>query len=364
MQQYYIGWHVPGFKKFLHIMDQYDLSPDAQYRLSVLSWYFTTGEHNASATARHFRLHRNTINKWLKNYNPKNLKTLESKPRIPIHTFKEGHPVSYEQRTVALKKQYPYYGKEKIRVLLNDEGIAVSASWVGKIIKRHKLQYLWRTQESSCNFKKTIRKRKSRKRAPKLAVPDKVGTWLQLDTVVLYWKGKRVYVITAIDLTSRFAIAYAYATPSSNNAKDFLKKIQMFFSGNISIKMIQTDNGSEFLKYFHEECENEKIEHTFSYPRCPKMNAYVERFNCTIQIECLKRIDATKPLFALNQKIADYLVEYNTIRPHQSLDYKRPIEIYSKAFCPAKSGVHTMYVTHTVFFCNHRSSASRKKNWK
>ena len=348
MQQYYIGWRVKGFRSFTKMMQQYDLSVEAQYRLSVIGWYFNEGERNASLTARHFRLHRNTIQKWLKQFNPHNLNSIEPKARVPIHTFSEGHPVYYEQRAVALKKHYPYYGKEKIRVLLNDEGIQVSASWVGKIIKKHKLQYLWRTHESSCNFKKTIRKRKSRKRAPKLSVPDKVGTWLQLDTVVLYWKGKRVYVITAIDLTSRFAIAYAYATPSSKNAKDFLKKIQMFFPGNISIKMIQTDNGSEFLKYFHQECGEKKIEHTFSYPKCPKQNAYVERFNCTIQIECLKRIDATKPLFALNQKIADYLVEYNAVRPHQSLDYKRPIDIYSKHFCPAKSGVHTMYVTHTL----------------
>ena len=357
MQQYYIGWRVPGFRKFLQIMDQYNLSSEAQYRLSVLSWYFTNGEKNASATARHFGLHRNTVTKWLRGYNPKNLKTLESKPRVPIHTFREGHPMFYEQRAIALKKQYPYYGKEKIRVLLNDEGISVSASWVGKIIKKHKLQYLWRTQESSCNFKKTVRKRKkSRKRPPKLSVPDKVGMWLQLDTIVLYCKGKRVYVITAIDLASRFAVAYAYSTPSSKNAKDFLHKIQMFFPGNISIKMIQTDNGSEFLKYFHEACEAEEIEHTFSYPKCPKQNAYVERFNGTIQIECLKRRDATISLYALNQKIADYLVEYNSIRPHQSLDYKRPIEIYLQHFCPAKSGVHTMYVTHTklpkqVDFC-------------
>lgn len=330
-------------------MQQYDLSHEAQYRLSVLGWYFNEGEKNSSLTARHFRLHRNTIQKWLKQFNPNNLKSLEPKPRVPVHTFKEGHPVSYEQRTVALKKRYPYYGKEKIRVLLQDEGISVSSSWIGKIIKRHKLQYLWRTQESACNFKKTIRKRKSRKRPPALCVPEKVGTWLQLDTVVLYWQGKRVYVITAIDLTSRFAIAYAYSTPSSKNAKDFLNKIQMFFSGNISIKMIQTDNGSEFLKYFHEACEKAEIEHTFSYPKSPKMNAYVERFNCTIQIECLKRRYATMPLYALNQKIADYLVEYNSVRPHQSLDYKRPIEIYSKQLCSTGSKVHTMYVTHTEY---------------
>ena len=62
-------------------------------------------------------------------------------------------------------------------------------------------------------------------------------------------------------------------------------------------------------------------------------------------------------LYALNQKIAEYLVEYNSIRPHQSLDYKRPIEIYSKQFCPTKSGLHTMYVTHTECICVEKGNA-------
>ena len=73
--------------------------------------------------------------------------------------------------------------------------------------------------------------------------------------------------------------------------------------------MIQTDNGSEFLKYFDSELNKQNIIHTFSYPKAPKMNAYIESFNKTIQLECLERKDALSPLFILNKKIAKYLVE-------------------------------------------------------
>lgn len=349
MQQLYIGWRIPGFRKFLRIMEQYDLSPEAQYRLSVIQWYLTTGEKDASMTAKHFTLHRNTVGKWLKKFNPRNLHTLEPKPRIPIRTFRKTHPVEYTQMAVALKKKYPYYGKEKIRIILRrDHGINVSSSWVGKVIKAHKLQYLWRTTESACRFKKSIRKRKSRKRPPSLVVPEKSGTWIQVDTVVLYWQGHRVYVITAIDLTSRFGIAYAYNTPSSKNAKDFLGKIRLFFTGEIALKMIQTDNGSEFLKHFDAACRELKIDHTFSRPKSPKMNAFVERFNETIQIECLRKDDAVAPLFWLNEKIQKWLLEYNAYRPHASLDYRTPLDEYIAQLWPASGEVHTMYVTHTV----------------
>jgi len=237
MQQLYIGWRVRGFRRAYEMAKKYDLSSEAQYRLNVLHWYHNEGNSNISLTGRHFGLHRNTVSKWVKKFDPYNLKSLEPEKRIPIHTYK-GHPVTYEHRTIVLKKKYPYYGKEKLKILLKREGIYVSSSWIGKIIKKHKLQYLWRTKESACNFKKTIRRRKSRKRPPKLSVPEKVGTWLQLDTIVLYSEGKSVYVITAVDLTSRFSIAYAYPSPSSSNAKDFLKKVKNFFPDNISIKMM------------------------------------------------------------------------------------------------------------------------------
>jgi transposase InsO family protein len=347
MQQLYIGWRIPGFRKFCRILQSYDLSSEAQYRLSVIQWHLQ--ERNIAATARHFSLHRNTVAKWLKAFNPRNLHSLEPKPRAPIRTYRKTHPIEYTQKAVALKKAKPYYGKEKIaRILQRDHGIAVSPSWVGTVIRDHKLQYLWRTAESSCRFKKSIRKRKSRKRPPALNVPEKSGTWIQVDTVVLYWQGKRVYVITAVDLTSRFGIAYAYTTPSSKNAKDFLEKIRLFFTGTIALKMIQTDNGSEFLKFFDLACTAAGIDHTFSRPKSPKMNAFVERFNETIQIECLKKTDAVAPLFWLNEKIQAWLLEYNTYRPHASLDYRTPLDEYIAQLQPASEKVHTMYVTRTM----------------
>ena len=353
MRQLYIGWRIPGFRKFLRILQSYDLSPDAQYRLSVLQWHFTIGERNAAMTARHFSLHRNTVGKWLVLFNPRNPKSLEPKPRVPIHTYRTKHPVEYTQHVVALKKAKPYYGKEKIaRILKRDHGIVVSVSWVGTVIKSHKLQYLWRTSESSCRFKKTVKRRKARKRPPALSVPEKSGSWIQIDTIVLYWQGKRVYVITAVDLTSRFGIAFAYNTPSSKNAKDFLQKIRLFFTGRIALKMVQTDNGSEFLKHFDAACIDMQVDHTFSKPKSPKMNAFVERFNETIQIECLKKTDALMPMFLLNEKIRVWLEEYNAYRPHASLDYRTPLDEYIAQLCPTDAEVHTMYVTYTgVLFC-------------
>lgn len=210
-------------------------------------------------------------------------------------------------------------GKEKIRVLLKREGIIVSASTIGRIFKKYKLIYLWRNKESPIKFKKRIRSRVSKKRPPRIFHARRPGSWIQIDTVVIYYNGARVYVINAVDMYSRFAFSYAYSSPSSKNAADFFSKLEVFFPYPCNIEMVQTDNGSEFHKYFHALLVKKCIEHTWSYPKSPKMNALVESFNKTIQLECLKKTDVYITLPTLNNKIVSWLIHYNTYRPHSSI---------------------------------------------
>lgn len=350
MRIVYIGRWIKGFKKFYEIGQQYNLSPDAQYRLTVITYYFNQGNKNASLTARYFGLHRNTVNNWLRIFDSNNFKSLEPKKPIPIEKIRKKTPPHIVQRVVEIKKKYFYFGKEKIRILLLREGIKISASTIGRIFKEYKLTYLWRRYESPVKYKKTIRNKKKRKRPPKIRKTSRPGQWIQIDTVVVYWKGERVYVISAIDLYSRIALSYAYKSPSSANAKDFLDKLKLFFPGYCKIEMIQSDNGSEFLKFFDQALNKEGIEHTFSYPKTPKMNTFIERYNRTIQEECLEKSDVKSSLKVLNHKIIQYIIEYNTIRPHQSLDYKTPLEVFCEYWVTSTKStkeVHKKIWTHT-----------------
>lgn len=348
MQQLYLGWRIKGFGKFLEIGQRYKLSLEAQFRLTVIGYYHNDGQKNAVKTGRHFGLHRNTVGKWLALYNPRIFQTLEPKPRAPIKRYRKKMPVLIENRIVYWKKLYPYYGKEKIKIILQrEDAMKVSSSTIGRVFKKYKLIYLWRTAESACNFKKTIRKRKSRKRPPDVYLRKKPGKWIQIDTVRIYCDGVSVYVITAVDLATRLAVAKAYRSPSSKNAKEFLSILRLFFPGKFKIRMVHSDNGSEFLKYFDAACTAWKIEHTFSYPRTPDMHGYIESFNYTIQRECLQKKDALMEPIHLNRKIVAYLIEYNSFRPHQHLDYKTPLQVYCDYWNKSEK-VHTMLWTHSA----------------
>ena len=59
--------------------------------------------------------------------------------------------------------------------------------------------------------------------------------------------------------------------------------------------------------------------------RSPAENGHLERFNRTIQEECLSRLPRT--LSAYRKALPEYLDWYNTKRPHLALDMKSPLEV-------------------------------------
>ncbi|MCX7943753.1 MAG: integrase core domain-containing protein [Deltaproteobacteria bacterium] len=69
------------------------------------------------------------------------------------------------------------------------------------------------------------------------------------------------------------------------------------------------------------------IPHYFSYPRCPKINTYIERYNRTIQEEFIEaNLDIIHDKSLFHQRLGEYLIFYNTQRPHKSLGLKSPLE--------------------------------------
>ena len=223
-----------------------------------------------------------------------------------------------------LRQNHPRLGKEKIKIFLdkycrknNLEPISVSK--IGRIIKRNNwFMYLGK------RTKKGIRPNKKRVFGYQVKQP---GDLFQLDTIVRFEHGIKRYILTAIDVVSRFAFAYAYKSHSSKSAGDFAQKLIKITP--YPIKAIQTDNGSEFLKVFDQTIAKNGIVHFFTYPRCPKQNGTIERFNRTLQeehVEKYRELLEYPDTKTFNDYLIDYLLFYNTQRPHYSLNFKLPME--------------------------------------
>ncbi|MEF3245380.1 MAG: integrase core domain-containing protein [Caldisericaceae bacterium] len=83
----------------------------------------------------------------------------------------------------------------------------------------------------------------------------------------------------------------------------------------------------EFQGLFDEYLKKRNINHNFIYPRCPRINGFVERANRTLQEEfiALHFNLLLEDIEKFNRKLIDYLVWYNTERPHESLNNLTPI---------------------------------------
>ena len=154
-----------------------------------------------------------------------------------------------------------------------------------------------------------------------------------MDTVSIFTVGLKRYIFTAIDVNTRFTFAYAYTSNSSANGNDFLGKFLSVVP--FTVKHIQTDNGSEFGKHFDEKCRRNGLPHFFNYPRHPQSNGHLERFNRTIQEQYVKaNIDYLDEPDSFNVGMMEYLIWYNTERPHRGIGKIPPMRYYLDNFVP------------------------------
>jgi putative transposase len=115
-----------------------------------------------------------------------------------------------------------------------------------------------------------------------------------------------------------------YKSLNSKNTVDFIKKL--IFVCPFKITAVQTDNGLEFLGEFEKYLSKLNIKHIFTYPRCPKINGVIERFNRTIQEDFINPdISLLGSPKEFSSKLPQYLLFYNHQRPHKSLNYATPL---------------------------------------
>lgn len=308
------------------------LSQEAKKRLEWIIYWETRGTCNATLTARYFGIGRSTFHKWQSRFNETNLRTLESKSCSPKQKRARQAAPLKDQRVIGLRKQYPYWGKMKLKVLYEREyGEKITSWYIQRVIEHYKL-YAKKPKKKT----KTKRKTQVKKRISECEKVPKTGFLLHLDTIVLHLQGTKRYIITAIDEHSKITYARMYRSHASLAAKDFFERLFFLFDENVI--NVHTDNGSEFHKHFDQALKELALQHYWSRVRTPKDNPSNERVNRTLKEEFLYWGNFHPDPSIFNRRLTEWLVEYNAIRPHQSLNYLTPLEFAQKTM-----GLSTMW---------------------
>lgn len=305
--------------KYFNDVFEHPKRESIERRLEIIKFF---DDYGALASKRAFGKSRSTIYLWKQKLRKSGgkLSALAPGDRTPKRKRHRVINPFIERFIIEYRVAHPGVDKTTMTPALstacNLAGIKpVSESTVGRII--HDLKGRGRipgSRKISLNGrsgKLVVRdqRRPMKKTRRKGFYPIQPGELVEIDTVSIFVDGLKRYLLTAIDLPTRFAFAYTYKSSSSANARDFLEKLRCVTPFRIT--RVQTDNGHEFHKHFSQACREQNLTHYFNYPRHPQSNSHVERFNRTVQEQfAYWHTDALDEPETFNRRLMNYLVWY------------------------------------------------------
>lgn len=238
------GSVIPGGTRLVQLVGR-SLSRPARQRLEWLRFYEAHGR-NARLTCRHFGISPDVFYRWRRRYDPRRPVSLEDdlRTRRPRRVRQPQTPVAVIERIRFLREQYPRWGKDKLAVLLRREGIALSASTVGRVLSRLRARGLVREPRRR-GRRRVWRPRPYAQRLPAGYVVRQPGDLVQVDTLdIEVLANVRRKQFTARDMVSRYDDVEAYGRATAHTAAAFLELLvrRMPFA----VRALQIDGGSEF----------------------------------------------------------------------------------------------------------------------
>lgn len=303
---------------------QYMITKKALHKARVLAFW---EKHGLEAAIDAFKVKKRTLYDWKAKFTsggktPEALNEISKAPKVKRKRLWPDEVIAEIKR---LRFKHPNLGKDKIYPLLKkycqEHNLKCpESSTIGRLIKDLGGLRIFPQKVTHFGKIKPI-KRKKVLRKPKDFKAEYPGHLVALDSIEKFVYGIRRYIITFEDIHTRFAFAWSTTSHASRAAKDFFNYCQKAFP--FPFTFILTDNGSEFKKHFNEELNRLHLIHYHTYPKTPKMNAHIERFNRTIQEEFIDyHLGDLENPDNFNRQVIDYLLWYNTERPHYAFKNK------------------------------------------
>ncbi|HUC96816.1 MAG TPA: integrase core domain-containing protein, partial [Candidatus Saccharimonadales bacterium] len=203
--------------------------------------------------------------------------------------------------------------------LVHIDRIVVSLSSVRRILRRH-------------HCFDGARKKRVRPDNPRRPHVTRPGELVETDTIhyICPYTKTRRYVYTVIDVYTRMAYAEIHPRILPGLAANVVLHARSEFGFDFT--MVQADNGLEFSHYFEQVLRSDGMPTRHTRLGRPNDNAHIERFNRTIQEECLGSTITYKTTTThLQGKLNNYLELYNYKRVHLGLQMRTPAEMLQRS---------------------------------
>lgn len=284
--------------------------------------------------ARHFGCSKNTVRKWLKNFEKKGTSGLKDASKAPL-SCPHKTPAFIEQKVIEKRIETPFYGPMRLKYF--NPSLKISEAAIYRILKEHGMI---RKHRKKYQRKQDLRAVK----AMYQSLTQHQEDVKHLYDIPFYWAQMTAmkfpkYEYTIRDAKSGFTVL-AFANEYNEQYSEILTEIYLkhlrTFGMNLEDVVIQTDNGSEFGQKKHNINTPGFIntivmqlhaEHRFIPPGCSNANADVESFHSTVEKEFCD-VESFKSKKDFFRKAQVYQSFYNFTRPNFSKHGKTPLQIF------------------------------------
>lgn len=326
-----------------------ELSEKERDRLKAITLFART--RDTDLVCETFGASRATLYRWVRQYDPKDSRSLKEQSRRPLHVRTPRWSRELVQAVKHLREQYPRWGKDKLAVLLARGGLHTSVSTVGRILGDLKKRGQLAEPKGTTISAKKRPKRPYAIRKPKDYTAVTPGDLIEIDTLdVRPLPDVILKQFTARDTVSRWDVIEVRSTATARTAQEFLSTLHTRMP--FPVRAIQVDGGSEFFADFEDACKARGIHLYVLPPKSPKLNGHVERANRTHTEEFYEVYPTHWTVTELNKELRTWEHIYNCIRPHQSLGYKTPLQFLQGCGMldtEYPSGLSHMQWTSTVY---------------
>ena len=301
-------------------------------RLCVLKLRAARG-WSVAQTAQRFLVTEETVSSWIQRVDEGGERALVQTEE-PVNKFPEF--VAYLVRS--LKLMCPALGKVRIAQMLARAGLHLSATTVGRMLKRDLTKVDAVAEEPVLTHGRIVTAKYPHHiwHVDLTVVPTNCGFWVSW---LPFAKPQRWpfcwWMAIAVDHASRLVVGFALfrERPTALEVCAFLNRAIQ--KTGAKPKYIIVDKGKQFFcEAFRAWCRRRSIRPRFGAVGKHGSIAIIERFIRSMKSECTRRILVPLRLDAMRQGIASYAMWYTEHRPHTALGGRTPLEVY-RGLAPA-----------------------------
>ncbi len=235
------------------------------------------------------------------------------------------YKLAIKEEIKAIFEEIPIYGAKKVHCQLKENGFDVSLNTVTSYRKELGLRAILAVREPTCLTQPNIAHPKYSYKLRGLDIVRANQVW-STDITYIKIAGGMVYLAAVIDWYSKAVLSWRISnTMDTSLVMDVLDEALLKYG---KPEIFNTDQGSQYTSYIHtQKLKDNGIIISMDGVGRATDNIVIERFWRSAKVERIY-LNQYNTIKELKEDVINYMQFYNYRRFHETLEYKKPMNVY------------------------------------